>query len=206
MRRLFARPAILSCSISAVSCLIAEPARANADDGPTPTPTPGARCPELFGDQAMRDVHALRRQELVFAIDEYDGVVDLTYRGRWGRPRRFMYEGLHLVETRESDDGAIALVEVESYADVDCPSGIYAIRIDHAIGADAHVLAVLDRDMILIEDEGRLGYLRTSETKPPIWRLNWDSGIRFRRRFDPSSVSRSRSKRPKRPRGRRGRK
>jgi hypothetical protein len=62
-----------------------------------------------------------------------------------------------------------------------CPDGLYAVGVDDALGAGAHVLAVLDRDVMLVEADGRLGYLLAERAPAPLWRLSWDSDIRFRK-------------------------
>ncbi len=166
-----------------------------APDGASADP-PAVRdaraCPRVFGDGARVAANREQRERRLYRTRAVGPTVEIEFRGPWTRPRRFTYGALELVGTERAGDGAArAVLRVTGLERLGCADGLYAVGVDDALGAGAHVLAVLDRDVVLVEAGGRLGYLAAERTAVPQWRLSWDSDIRFRKpiRFTASGGS-----------------
>ena len=57
---------------------------------------------------------------------------------------------------------------------VDCPTGLYALKVDDSMGEDGRIIAILP-DLLVIELQGSLHYLPMDPRDKPVWRLIWRS-------------------------------
>lgn len=152
---------------------------------------PARVCARLFGDRADRRWHRELRTAEMVSVESRGRIVEITHGTRWHRPFYLELAGVELVATELDGPGewsAVLDVEGEAIDDVDCPSGLYRIGRDAALGKQARVIAVLD-GALLVEFEGNLAYLLTPEAEAPTWQMVWRSGWYFVRKSEVESFT-----------------
>jgi hypothetical protein len=159
------------------------PRAGRAEEPAEPEIQDASACPRLFGDARTEAANRQRRLHRLEGVRPVRESVELDFRGPWTRPRRFIFTGIELDRVDHDVTGEpFAVLRVTGLQRLGCADGLYTVGVDAAIGAGAHVLAILDRGLVLIESRDRLGYLLTPEATAPAWRLSWDADILFRNR------------------------
>lgn len=161
-----------------VLCLgLLGPAVATAASDPAAAQVkPASLCPLLFGGQTSLERNRAQRQELLLQLAAGEHMVNLTHAGTWRPPTRIRYQGLELMATASADPAETrALIEVRQLsAGLACEPGLYELKVDHSLGGQAHVLAILD-NVVLLEHEGQLRFWKIARTESPEFRMIWRS-------------------------------
>jgi len=167
---------------------------------------PAEACPEVFGTTQVHESNEADRQRKLDELDQAAHTIDLVHTGAWEEPERIRYRGLELVGTRlNEDEEPVALVRVDpEEGELECRPGLYRLEVDDSIGADAAVLAVLD-DVLLVEADGDLRFLKTEQAEQPVFRMIWRSEWKLLR-LPGERISTRRARRSPRHRRRRRRK
>jgi hypothetical protein len=149
---------------------LANPAKAD-DHRPTSELKPASACPRLFGAPASQMQNKLRREASISGIAQGEHLVNLIHITNWQAPTVIWLKGVELVATAEGS----ALLEVgELDEGLACEPGMYELKLDHSLGADGRVLAILDHS-VLLEHAGVLRYIKVIRSDDPIFRMIWRS-------------------------------
>jgi hypothetical protein len=137
---------------------------------------PGSECPDLFGTEEMHENNEAMRSEVLVSIADEEHMVTIVHTGDWIEPVRVEYEALELVGIEHDDEDTPSAVFRLSAGleDVACEPGLYAVVVGDNLGEDGHVLAIMD-DLVLVEQEGWLGYVLLEGAAEPHWRMVWKS-------------------------------
>ncbi len=186
--------------------LFVSPAYASeASDGCVPAGRgvlPASACPALFGDPLLEQENRQRRESLLESIRVWEHSIDVVYHGPWEEPQPLDYRGIKLLQTFAGDScEATAVLEVTDEAgELGCAAGDYAVTRDASVGREGRILAVLD-EVVLLEQDGELGYLAVEGQEPPLFRMVWHPRWTLRHPYKIAPVRPSRA--PHRPPGRR---
>jgi len=166
---------ITFCSAAA----IAGPRPGTPTIKPSPKQVLSAKtCSTLFGDASLhRKNEAARQKQLYFVDETADGVV-IAHSADWTTPQRLRLLGLTLEATIKGR-GALITVDAQTARRTGCKSGTYRVAVDHALGQNARVLAVLS-DKILVEQGAALRYISGDKQGSPNWLMAWGSRYRVR--------------------------
>lgn len=179
---------------------VVDPAPApTAVDDPGPAPEreirDAAMCPGLFGDRTRWETNRTLREADLFDVEDRDDVVEITHRRDWDSPfyLEFTAFSVEQIDLERAPPTAVVEIDSEAIRDVSCPSGLYRVSVDAALGEKGRVLGVFGRGL-LVEYGGGLGYLLTDSALPPTWQMVWRSGWTLPRpRSQVSSFGGSRS-------------
>ena len=133
-------------------------------------------CPQLFGNSAQHQDIKRWQKTAVQSIEQDKYCIDLVHSKNWKDPKRVKLKGFELIKIeRHKNCPSMALIQVDANSlGANCPSGLYAVSGDSAIGQNGRVVAIIG-DILLIELQGQLSYLSTSPGQQPVWRLTWRS-------------------------------
>jgi len=171
---------------------------------------PSSACSQLFGDEEEREQNMKHRKKLLMSVREGEYCIEVLHSTDWETPEEIEYIGLELVETvidEESEPHALVYVS-EEIDELGCDPGNYVVEVDDSIGEEARVLAIL-QDLVLIEENEDLKFLKTEEAGNPVWRMIWKSSWKLlktpdssRKAHHPSRRRRKHTRPPRRGRRR----
>jgi len=129
-------------------------------------------CPGLFGDQALQQRNAARRQHNIDWVEEDESGVTIAHtRTGWGdEPFRLSIRGLRLLGVQGGS--AVFQVSGEAASAGHCRPGRYVVGVDSSLSRHTRVLAVLSRGL-LVEHRGKLAYVAPPSAAAPVWLLAW---------------------------------
>jgi hypothetical protein len=133
-----------------------------------------ARCVALLGDHSTREANRQRRKRYLHWISEDAfGITVVQSNVDWEEPVKLDIEGVSLVQGSANEDrGAVIDISTDLADRLGCVPGQHTLRRDDSLGPRIRILSLL-KQAVLVEHEGRLGYISTARASETSWLVAW---------------------------------